>query len=192
MLVLLAFVCLSGCSEPEVRVRALPAPPAETPPVNLPSTLRQRNWTVNDEGSCVYASLISHVQWQHKPKLAAYIRKNFGGGEYDTRLRKNLDSLGIPYDYTLRADPRFLDWSSATRRGAILWWKPYHCCTFMGWATGSDGRQYATILDNNFPERFEAIERSQFLRLWAGYGGFALTVLDDPANHIPWRSYERL
>ena len=29
-----------------------------------------------------------------------------------------------------------------------------------------------------------------FVRLWAGYGGFALTVMEDPASSLPYRSYE--
>ena len=50
--------------------------------------------------------------------------------------------------------------------------------------------QYAAILDNNYPGRFELTPREQFVRLWAGYGGFALSVLQDPASSLPYRSYE--
>ncbi len=53
-----------------------------------------------------------------------------------------------------------------------------------------DGKQYAAILDNNYPGRFELTPRDQFVRLWAGYGGFALTVLNDPASSKTYRSYE--
>jgi hypothetical protein len=28
--------------------------------------------------------------------------------------------------------------------------------------------------------------------LWAGYGGFALTVLNDPSSSLPYQSYEVL
>ncbi|MFO0939847.1 MAG: hypothetical protein U0930_03690 [Pirellulales bacterium] len=196
-MILFVTLIVSGCDEAPIRVQPLPVPPAEVPPVNLPVAMRQHNWTRTnargeEEGSCVFASLISHVRWQNRPKLSEYIRANFGGGEYDSRLRQKLDNIGVYYDYTVRADPRFLDWASETRRGAILWWKPYHCCTFFGWARGADGRQYATICDNNHPQQLEFVERSTFARLWAGYGGFALTCLDDPANCIPWRSYQRL
>ena len=100
-----------------------------------------------------------------------------------------MDAAGIDYSYTIKADPRFLDWATATRRGAILWWKPAHCCTFVGWVE-REGRQYAAILDNNYPGRFELTPREQFVRLWAGYGGFALTVMEDPASSLPYRSYE--
>jgi hypothetical protein len=56
--------------------------------------------------------------------------------------------------------------------------------TDVGWVN-RDGRQYAAILDNNYPGRFELTPREQFVRLWAGYGGFALTVMDDPASSLP-------
>ena len=51
-------------------------------------------------------------------------------------------------------------------------------------------KPYAAILDNNYPGRFELTPREQFVRLWAGYGGFALTVMHDPASSLPYRSYE--
>lgn len=200
--VLLAILAFSGCETPSIRVRPLPAPALEQPPANLPAELRQRNWTkrvlneatgrYEEQGSCVYASLTSHLRWLHQWDVAERLKSRYGGGEYDSRLRSNLDNEGIDYDFTRRADPRFLDWASRTRRGAILWWKPSHCCTFMGWATDTNGRQYATILDNNYPEKFEFHEREQFCRLWAGYGGFALACVNDPVNPIPWKSYERI
>ena len=52
------------------------------------------------------------------------------------------------------------------------------------------GTTIAAILDNNYPGRFELTPREQFIRLWAGYGGFALTVLNDPSSSLPYRSYE--
>jgi hypothetical protein len=52
--------------------------------------------------------------------------------------------------------------------------------------------RYAAILDNNYPGRFELTPREQFIRLWAGYGGFALSVLGEPTSSIPYLSYEVL
>lgn len=183
-------ICLLGCDE-VINVRPLPAPDPVVPTCHLPVELRQRNWLGSrQEGSCVYASLINHVRWLNLPKLADSIRAKYGNGEYETRLKANLDSMGVKYASVSNADPRFLDWCDLERRGAILWWKPYHCCTFCGWVTRNDGKQYAVILDNNRPEDFELTEREQFVRLWAGYGGFALSVIADPANNVPYPSYE--
>ncbi|WP_419187809.1 hypothetical protein [Stieleria bergensis] len=173
-----------------MQVRRLPAPPPEQPIANLPRELHQCNWTGRlNQGSCVHASLVNHLRWLNEYELGERWRATYSDGEWDTRLRSRLDAAGIDYSYTIKADPRFLDWATATRRGAILWWKPAHCCTFVGWVE-REGRQYAAILDNNYPGRFELTPREQFVRLWAGYGGFALTVLEDPASSLPYRSYE--
>lgn len=187
--VILAVAMFAGCDVP-VRVRPLPAPAPEAPAVNLPLALRQSNWvSANGEGSCVHASLTSHLRWQNELALAEIWRRSHSGGEYDSRLRERLDAAKVPYAFTREGNPAFLDWCSQTRRGAVLWWKPSHCCTFLGWVQ-KDQTQFAAILDNNNTRQFELTERSQFLRLWAGYGGFALAVTREPATHIPWQSYE--
>ena len=188
----LMLLVLAGCDSGVVNVRALPTPEPEQPPANLPVQLHQRNWTGSlGQGSCVHASLVNHLRWLNRFELGERWRTTYADGEWDSRLRDRLDAAGIDYSYTLKADPRFLDWASATRRGAILWWKPAHCCTFVGWIE-RDGKQYAAILDNNYPGRFELTPREQFIRLWAGYGGFALTVLNDPSSSLPYQSYEVL
>ena len=191
MFLAVLLVSFAGCDDGRpVRARALPAPPAEAPPANLPTPLRQSNWLgANNEGSCVHASLTSHLRWENQWALAEQWRRTYNGGEYDSRLRHRLDAAKIPYTFTREANPAFLDWCHATRRGCILWWKPSHCCTFLGWIT-KDSKQYAAILDNNLVQQIELTEREQFLRLWAGYGGFALAVTHEPATSIPWQSYE--
>lgn len=186
----IVILLVGGCIDAPVLVRPLPTPTAEQPPANLPSALHQRNWIgPKKQGSCVHASIVNHLRWLNQLELAARWRATYSDGEWDTRLRDRLDAADIDYSYTLKSDPRFLDWASQTRRGAILWWKPGHCCTFMGWIE-RDGQQFAVILDNNYPGRFELTPRQQFVRLWAGYGGFALTVLEDPASSLTYRSYE--
>jgi len=102
---------------------------------------------------------------------------------------QRLDAANVDYIWTDDADPRFLDYVSELRIGCILWWKPSHCCTFMGWVV-RDGKQYATILDNNYPGKLEFTPREQFVRLWSGYGGFGLAVDGTPATSIPYLSYQ--
>lgn len=183
-------LALSGCNDRSM-VRALPAPSPEAPSANIPKELHQKNWLgPSREGSCVYASLTAHARWQNNFALAAWARQQ-GDGEYASRLRQKLDQVGVKYAYTEQARAEFLDWCDNTRRGCILWWKPSHCCTFVGYVK-KDGKTYCAILDNNYPGKFELTERSQFLRLWAGYGGFGLAVLGDPASPLPWLSYEEV
>jgi len=191
-LLLLCCLVFVGC-EDAMTYRALPAPVAEAPVVNPPLSIRQQNWRhpTNGEGSCVHASLTSMLRWQNQFELAkAWRQKYIGGGEWSDELRRRLDAEGIPYAYTERANLQLLDDAHASRRGALLWWKPSHCCTFCGWVNGSDGKQYAVILDNNSPTNYEFYERSYFHRLWAGYGGFALSTLFDPPSPPIWKSYE--
>ena len=198
---LILMVAVMGCTSPvtpEVQVVAMPELELAAPVVNLPIELRQSNWVSNEaetrgQGSCVFASMVSHAQWQNRPDIAAYIRKNFSGGETETGLIAKLDAMkahfpDLDYSYTRRADPRFLDWCDERRCGCILWWKPYHCCKFTGWVD-RQGTQYASILDNNHTEQLELTESEQFIRLWAGYGGFGLALLFPPGPNVPYVSY---
>ena len=180
-----------GCDTPP-NVRALPGPTAvEAPVFNPPLPIRQANWlSTNREGSCVHASLSSMLHWQNQFDLAAWWRSQYSGGEWSDQLRRRLDAAKVPYAYTERANLQLLDDAHASRRGALLWWKPSHCCTFCGWVQSQDGRTYAVILDNNATTRYEYVERSQFHRQWAEYGGFALTTLYDPPSLPIWKSYE--
>lgn len=199
LLVLLLICC--GCSrEQPKQVRRLPAPAAETPPANVPVALRQRNWPSRQresygQGSCVHASLVTHMRWLNEYELGESWRSKFSGGEYDNRVRERLDLNDVDYAYTNKTDPRFLDWASVTRRGAIVWWKPNHCCFFAGFVSNPPGKpqgEYAVIIDNNSPSVLEYTPREQFIRLWAGYGGFALSILESPATSHTWQSYEEV
>jgi hypothetical protein len=200
--VLALLIACVGCSvvEQPKQVRRLPAPKMEAPPANVPPQLRQRNWPSREresygQGSCVHASLTTHLRWLNEFELGEDWRGKFSGGEYETRLRQRLDANSIDYAYTNRSDPRFLDWASATRRGCIIWWKPSHCCFFAGFVSNPAGKppgEYAVVIDNNYPERLEYTEREQFIRLWAGYGGFGLTILLPPATSFTWKSYEEV
>lgn len=185
-------VVLSGCDQVmPVRVRAVPLPPAERPPMNLPVSLRQRNWlSANQEGSCVHASMTSLFRWHNQLRLAEWWRTNYSGGENEIDLQRKLRERGVPYTSVNQGQAWFLDEASRTRHGCILWWKPGHCCTFCGWVRGEDGVIYGAILDNNYPNRIELTERSKLIRLWNGYGGFALTLQAPPTTPIPAQSYE--
>jgi len=183
-------VAVCGCS-PTAQYRALEAPPAERPSMNPPYPVRQTNWlSPQREGSCVHASLSSCLHWQNQFELAKQWRSQYSGGEYSDRLRKRLDAAGIKYAFTEKANLQLLDDAHSSRRGAILWWKPNHCCTFCGWVKDRNGKVFAAILDNNRTQQYEYHERSEFHRKWASYGGFALMPLFDPPSPPIWKSYE--
>jgi hypothetical protein len=195
IMLLLSFLSLAyiaGCDTAPIEYRALTAPRAETPSINPPVSIRVRNWlggASGREGSCAHASTVNMLHWQNEFDLARIWRSKYSGGEYASRLRERLDREGVKYAFTEQANLALLDYAHETRRGAVIWWKPSHACTFCGWVE-INGRTHAVVLDNNFPERFEYTEKSQFHRLWASYGGFGLTVLGDPPSPPPFRSYE--
>jgi hypothetical protein len=205
LIAFLLLFALAGCDQVNSqRAYPLPAPSPESPVCNLPKQLHQRNKLGPlGQGSCVHASLVNHLRWLNQFELAERWWNTYGDGEYASRLRQRLDAAGLrgKYWFTGKADPRFLDWCTINRTGAIIWWKPSHCCTFMGFSMGRDilvyqpdanvrpDVQYACVLDNNYPGRFEYTERTQFIRLWASYGGFGLCILDDPTISIPYPSY---
>lgn len=194
IIVVALIVVTIGCIEPPLQVRRVAWPAIEQPPVNLPQQLRQRNWVARGEsgkpeGSCVHASLVMLLNWHNRVTEALRWKATYGGGEYATELEARLRAAKIGYRSTRTASSEFLDYVSETRKGALLWWKPNHCCLFAGWVK-RDGVWYAAIIDNNYPERFELTERSQFLRLWQSYGGYALTITSPPTIPIPYPTWE--
>ena len=184
LLAVVASSLLTGCTVPVDQVpRIVPAMAVnEIPGANLPVDLRPYNWTDRGgSGSCANASSVYNLQWAAKPDVAEYWRRTHAGGETDRSLRAKHDAAKQPYYYTLRADPALLDWATRTRRSAVIWYYPSHAINFCGFhREPGDQRTYAYLLDNNRPQRFIKVERSEFLRAWAGYGGFALSLAAPP------------
>lgn len=181
-----------GC-ESQPNVAAVMPPPAEIPVANLPPSLRQTNWSHpgNGEGSCVHASSMSHFRWQGKFELAEQWRRRYAGGETAYSILNKWVANRIPFTFTEEGDPSFLEWATQTRRGAIIWYYPSHCVTFVGFAKLEEhgGQEFAFIIDNNRTGQFIAIEKWAFIRAWRGYGGFAATALFTPAGPLPWPAY---
>lgn len=176
---LLAIACC-GCTNPPSLSVVPPRGINEVPGANLPASMRPTNWTDSfGSGSCVNASTVYMLRWRGREAMADWWRANHAGGETGSSIRAAHDAAGLRYVYTDRADPSFLDWCSQTRRGCIIWFYDSHCVTFCGWSN-KDGRQVAMINDNNRPSRYIEIERNEFIRRWAGYGGFGLSLLDPP------------
>jgi hypothetical protein len=189
-LLLLCCLPLLGCTPDVPRVVSVQPPAAEVPTVNLPSSLRQKNWVsrTNGQGSCVHASSVAHFNWQGRYKVADGWKRRYSGGETAYSILNKWIDNRIPFTYTDAGDPAFLQWATETRRGAIIWYYPSHCVTFCGFAV-VDGRDYAYILDNNRINRFIAIDKSEFIRNWRGFGGFAATAVFTPAGPLPWPAF---
>lgn len=179
---LLLTLLLAGCSE-SISLVSGPAPVKERPPVNLPRSLREWNWVnAAGSGSCVHASTVMHLRWQNQIALAAWWRKSHAGGESEDSIRQYLTAAHVQYFYTRTADASFLEWASNSRRGAIIWFYPRHCVHFCGYGRNSKGQPVAFLCDNNRIDRFIEVEKNQFLREWASYGGFALMTVGRAAT----------
>jgi hypothetical protein len=195
LLILLLVTTTAGCMEIENGQVVLTKPPKpESPVVNLPVEMRIRNWTDRSgAGSCVHASTAMLLKWLGEVELAKKWQKTYAGGETAISILKYWSAAGIPYCSTLNArtyecsgDPAFLRWASNTRRGAIIWWKPSHCCLFVG-IEKINGREYAIILDNNTPNKYdEPVPLEEFITLWRRCGGFAATPVLTPTGPLPW------
>lgn len=188
----LMLLVASGCSQVDsIRWIANPnVPDKEVPTANLPGSLHQRNWVERGtgQGSCVHASTVYCLQWSGEHELAAYWHKKYAGGETARSIQEYFTREHIPFVATEEGMPWIFDYANDTRRAAIMWWKPSHCCTFVGW-TMKDGVEVAVVYDNNRPGQFEYHERDEFIRKWRGYGGFAaVPVVGAPSAPIPWPS----
>ncbi len=63
---------------------------------------------------------MNHLRWLNRFELGERWRSTYADGEWDSRLRDRLDAAGIDYSYTLKADPRFLDWAVQQARSDPL------------------------------------------------------------------------
>ncbi len=135
-------------------------------------------------GSCVHCSLQEVLHHQGQDELADWWRKTYRGGERATSLIRKLERLDIPFAYTMTGDPAFLEWVSETQRMAVIFYKPMHAITFVGFVGDK-----AKVLDNNRPDQYEYIDKAIFLYTWKTYySGFALTTVYDPPAPPMWRS----
>lgn len=176
----------------------IPAP--ESPVANLPLNLHQRNWTNSrGSGSCVHASTVYAMRWMGAYELADRWRQAHAGGETEYSIRRFYEAANVQFVSTQdprdakpgdwhHGDPAFLDWVTSTRRAAIIWFKPSHCCCFVGFTT-INGKEYAVIQDNNYPGTYEKYPREQFIREWRICGGFgAVPLVGPPQAPLPWPS----
>ena len=144
---------------------------------DLSNQLRQPNYA---GGSCVYASLVTVLRWQHQFGLADQVRSGYSGACSEGSLIRACENLNIKYAYTVRGDPKFLDWCDRTNRGAVIFYFDNHSVTFACYTNG-----LASLIDNNDPDRKILIPKEQFLKDWKKYGGFALTAVYSPSPPKP-------
>lgn len=152
----------------------------ERPTVNLPASMRQENWLGRrGQGSCVWASTISLLNWQGRYKTATLIRKTYGDGAGPDDWSPAMDKIGVRYCFTTGGDIAFLDWSLRTRRGAaVVVNGGRHMVNLV-----SLDDKVAGLLNNNDVDHIQYVSRETFLAEWIASGGWAFSVLYSP--HAP-------
>lgn len=155
-----------------------PAVKTEYPAVNLPTALRQANWTGNqNEGSCVHATMISLFRWQGRYNTAEHWRRRYGNGEWPESLASKFEHDGVRYAYVTNGDPAFLDWACSTRRGCGI--------TVMGGkhmvALVHLDSERAGILDNNDITKITWVPRTTLIAEWQNSNGWAVAPIYTPA-----------
>lgn len=173
---------VEGCKSLSVNYSEVPLGYAEADYLDLPVEMRVQNW---GGGSCVHASTVVLLKWMGQDEMAEWWRKNYSGGENSSRLAKRMEAAGLRYAYTTNADVEFLEWSTRTRRGCGIGYYPNHAINFCGFAT-KDGKDVAVLLDNNRINSYIYVEKSEFVRKWRGYGGWAWTLVYSPPPPRPF------
>lgn len=167
------------CLEAFVIDEPFPLGTIESPVMNVPEELRQRNW---GGGSCVHASTVHLLRWQGQQEMADWWRTNYSGGEYSGRLNQRMESAGLRYAYTTSGDVAFLEYCMRTRRGAGIAYFPNHAINLVHL-----DEERAGLLDNNRTDRIIWVPRAEFLRNWKfNYGGWAWTLIYDPPPPLPY------
>jgi len=166
---------------------------AETPQVNIPPELRQKNWTVNRSGSCVHASAVTLWRWTGAYQWADYWKRKYGGGEYDSRFHERCDREGVTYADTYgEGDVSFIEWACRTRRGCLI---GIDNAALYGGRSGGHAlcvvhidSRCVGVLNNNGPYKIEYFEREAFIRAWLAHGSWAWTpIAGPPAPPLPVR-----
>lgn len=179
LILLSAAVLIGGYHQP---APVITCGPAETPEVNLPDALRQKNWDGKDgSGSCVHATTVMLLRWNGNYRLADWWKATYSGGEIWGGLTTKLNAAKVPWVGTYgQYDIKFLEWSIRTRRGCMVTIMQGRHMVMLVDLTD----KYAYILDNNAPDHITRWDRTEFLNEWYYANSWALTVVFSPAPPI--------
>lgn len=154
--------------------------PYHLPPADVPVSLRYHN----QGRSCAPRSFATAVVQQDQPALAAWWAARYSGPYVTWKCAVDAAKVGFDAAYTNRGDSEFLEWCSRTKRAAAIDYDyrvGEHAMTFVGYRGN-----VAYLIDNNFPEKYKTVPKSDFLSHWRDSGGSAATVVYTPMIPSPW------
>jgi hypothetical protein len=166
-------IVLAGCDAaggPEGAV----ARPQE---INIPASLRQRNWGPRRNGSCTHAAVVTLLAWQNRPHTSARWRATHAGGETPESLAAKLSDVRFALSDPL--DVTFLERAIETRRACGV---AIDDGEHMVVLVSLDER--AGFIDVNAPGHIQYMPRDQFL----AQARWAITVVYSPLPPLPCSS----
>jgi len=161
----------------------------ERPTVNLEEVFRQSNWIGSqDEGSCVWASMMMLFRWQGREDLADLIEANYENGSWPSDLAAKFDAHDVRYAYTSQKnDVSFIEWACATRRGCGV---TVQGAAHMVIVVHMDAEQVG-ILDNNHIDEIKWVPREAFLNEWKNSESWAVTPVYTPPPPLPYEGQSK-
>ena len=174
--------CLLALFEPVGEETPGDRPPAITPlgpaePIVVADPVRNylSGSRRHQYGSCLHAAVQDLLRWRGFDAQADYWRSHFGGPANVPDVARIADQLGLRHAETESGDEAFLEWCSAHRLGAAIYWQadtPHdHAVVFCGY----DGAE-AVLLGTNRPV-VTRLPKDEFLRTWHRCDGGAFTIL---------------
>jgi hypothetical protein len=130
----------------------------------------------NRGGSCGHCSTAMHLKWLGLLNEGSDWWATYRGGEYFSRHLSRLRAKGIKFVATSDGDPRILEYSTWSRRGAVVYWPSGHIVCYMG---QTDGK--ARILDNNKIQRYDYYPHDDWVRRWQRTSGCAFVIISGEA-----------
>jgi hypothetical protein len=140
---------------------------------DLAPEYRQRN----RGGSCGHCSTKMHLNWLGMIDKGSEWWATYRGGENFDRHLSRLRKAGLRYVATSDGDEKLIEYSVWSRRGAVIYFPPWHVTNFVG-VVERNGQKIAVILDNNHIQRFDYIPYDQWLQRWRRNGGMAFVLID--------------
>ncbi|KKL75688.1 hypothetical protein LCGC14_2052380 [marine sediment metagenome] len=181
MVFVMLIIAMAGCA-PSYSRKTYLTPAAEIPRVNVPASMRQRNWIGNQGyGSCTHAALITLLRWNGRDEIANAWGMSHGNGEGPWSLARQLDYSGVRYAYVTNGSVQFLEWAISTRRGCNITVKGgRHMVTLVHL-----DETHAAILDNNKTGSFIWMPRNTLISEWKSSKGWAIAPVYSPAAPLP-------
>ena len=171
-------LAVSGVDHPTAPPPIVDRPTAPSP-ISVPDPIENYLYRVGWQryGSCLHAAVEDLLIAQGRRDVAAYWKSHYGGPATLSTVTRIADTLHLKHAETAAGDERFLEYCTAHRLGAAIYWQcdepGDHAIVFCGFAADQ-----AVLLGTNRPQ-VTRMPRQEFLARWRACGGGAFTILNN-------------